>query len=196
MADGETSKLARKGMLVDPGNHFKGRYEVERKFRVDDLEIIRTKLIDQGAIGFTIGNSETDTFFDLKDNSLAKNNQFQILRQMSPSERVLWISKGPSPDECVAMDLSDFDKARSMLLSLDYNETLQIRKQRDIYFIDEFHATLDHVAELGTFVELAVMSDVKSELPALRTRVDDMAKRLALHEFAEETRSYRQLLFG
>ena len=196
MAENETAILARKGMLVDPGDHFKGRYEVERKFRVDDLENIRSRLLDQGAVGFSIGNSETDSFFDLKDKRLAENNQFQILRQMSPSGRVLWISKGPGRDECVAMDLSDFDKARSMLLSLGYKETLQIRKQRDIYFIDEFHATLDQVAELGTFVELAVMSDNKSELPALRKRVQDMANQLGLQEYTEETSSYRQMLFG
>ena len=30
------SALARKGMLADPGDHFAGRFEVERKFAIDD----------------------------------------------------------------------------------------------------------------------------------------------------------------
>ena len=87
------SQLAAKGMLVDPGDHFKGNFEVERKFRVADLPSIRKMLSQLGAVGFTIGNSEIDIFFDLTDERLAKNNQYQVLRHMQPSGRVLWISK-------------------------------------------------------------------------------------------------------
>lgn len=190
------SHLAAKGMLVDPGDHFKGRYEVERKFRVDDLEDMRAKLCALGAVGFTIGNSETDVFFDLPDRRLASNGQSQVLRHMRPSGRVLWISKGPGADECTAMDLTDNAKATAMLLSLGFVEISRIEKKRDIYFIDQFHATLDHVDGLGTFVELAVMTDVRDALPALRRNVDAMARKLGLSDAMVETRSYRQMLFN
>lgn len=189
------SNLATKGMLVDPGDHFKGRYEVERKFRVDDLELIRTNLCALGAVGFTIGNSETDVFFDFPDGRLASNDQSQVLRHMRPSGRVLWISKGPGRDECTAMDLTDNARATAMLLSLGFVETNRIDKRRDIYFIDTFHATLDSVDGLGTFVELAVMTDERDELPSLRRNVDKMALKLELLDAMEETRSYRQMLF-
>ncbi len=181
-------------MLVDPGDHFKGAYEVERKFHVEELESIRANLHTLGAIAFTIGNSESDLFFDLPDGLLAANDQTQVLRHMRPSGRVLWISKGPGPDKCVAMDLTDHDKAAAMLQSLGFVETGRIDKQRDIYFIDTLHATLDTVAGLGTFVELAVMTDDRDELPALRRDVDAMAARLRLADEAEERRSYRWML--
>lgn len=190
------SDLAAKGMLVDPGDHFKGRYEVERKFRVDDLEHIRTRLCALGAVGFTIGNCETDVFFDLSDGRLASNGQTQVLRHMRPSERVLWISKGPGSDECTAMDLTDNAKATAMLQSLGFVEINRIEKKRDIYFIDQFHATLDRVDGLGTFVELAVMTDNRHALPDLRQDVDGMARKLGLPDAMEETRSYRQMLFN
>lgn len=189
------SELAAKGMLVDPGDHFKGRYEVERKFRVDDLESIRENLCALGAVGFTIGNAETDVFFDLPDGRLASNGQSQVLRHMRPSGRVLWISKGPGSDACTAMDLTDHAKATAMLLSLGFVEINRIDKKRDIYFIDTFHATLDIVDGLGTFVELAVMTDRPDTLPALRRGVDAMARKLGLQYTMEETRSYRQMMF-
>lgn len=189
------SHLAAKGMLVDPGDHFKGRYEVERKFRVDDLESIRAKICALGAVGFTIGNAETDIFFDLTDGRLASNGQTQVLRHMRPSGRVLWISKGPGSDACTAMDLTDNAQATAMLLSLGFVEINRIDKKRDIYFIDTFHATLDVVDGLGTYVELAVMTDHTDTLPALRRGVDAMARKLGLQDTMEETRSYRQMMF-
>jgi adenylate cyclase class 2 len=192
----EAFELAAKGMLVDPGSHFDGRFEVERKFHADDLESVRKRLIQNDATAFTLGNSETDVFFDLPDRRLAKNDQFQTLRRMSPSDRVLWISKGPAKDECVAMDLADYDKAEAMLKSLGFVETMRISKKRDIYFVDDFHVTLDDVDGLGIFVELAVMTDDQGELSALRGRLQQMAERLDLLHLTEETRSYRQMLTG
>lgn len=192
----DDTNLATKGMLADPGDHFKGRFEVERKFRCDDISGVQARLNQIGAIPFTLGNSETDVFFDLPDGRLEANNQFHTLRHMLPSDRVLWISKGPAKDECVAMDLSDFDKAVQMLTSLGFVELRRISKKRDIFFVDQFHVTLDDVVGLGTFVELAVMTDDEDSLPRLRDEVQQAADGLGLLNFPEETGSYRQMLFG
>lgn len=188
--------LETKGMLTDPGDHFKGRFEVERKFRCSDLAAVQARLEQVGAIPFTVGNAETDVFFDMPDGRLETNNQFHTLRHMLPSDRVLWISKGPAKDECVAMDLSDFDKATQMLTSLGFVELRRITKQRDIYFADRYHVTLDDVAGLGTFVELAIMTDDEGALPRLREEVQQAADALGLLGYPEETGSYRQMLFG
>lgn len=190
------SNLEIKGMLADPGDHFKGRFEVERKFRVDDIASVHNRLTQLGAVPFTIGNSETDVFLDFADGRLEANNQFQTLRHMMPSDRVLWISKGPAKDECVAMDLADYDKALAMLKSLGFEEKRQIAKRRDIYFVDRFHVTLDDVEGLGSFVELAVMTDDEAALPALRDDIRKAAEKLDLLRHKEEFQSYRQLLFG
>ncbi len=183
-------------MLADPGTHFKGRYEVEMKFRVEHLGHVRRRLDQSGAVPFALDNVETDVFFDFPDGRLEANHQFHTLRQMRPSGRVLWISKGPAADQCIAMDLSDFDRAAEMLTSLGFVEMRRIGKKRDIYFTDEFHVTLDDVDGLGPFVEIAVMTDDRNALAVLRERVREAAGRLDLLRFAEETRSYRQMLFG
>ncbi|SNY91049.1 adenylate cyclase, class 2 [Cohaesibacter sp. ES.047] len=190
------ASLETKGMLADPGDHFKGRFEVERKFQVDDLPSVLERLKDMAAIPFTIGNTETDVFLDLADARLESNNQFHTLRHMQPSDRVLWISKGPAKDECIAMDLPDFDKALAMLKSLGFEEKWHIKKRRDIYFVDKFHVTLDHIEGLGSFVEIAIMTDDQSALSPLREDVQSAADQLGLVEYPEVHLSYRELLHG
>jgi len=189
-----SADLARKGMLADPGEHFVGRFEVEFKFRVKALGDIRARLETLGATPFALGNVETDTFLDLEDDRLTRNGQSHVLRHMRPSERVLWISKGPARDECVAMDLPDHAKAAEMLRSLGFVEQMTIRKRRDIYFLDRCHVTLDDVDGLGMFVEVAAMTDDEAALPAVRDELAGEIKRLGLAEADRIHRSYRDLL--
>ena len=86
-----TAALQTRGMLCDPGDHFTGRYEVERKYRVDSLEPFRSEILSTGAVPFTLGNVETDVFLDQPDGRLASNDQQQVVRVMQPSGRVRWM---------------------------------------------------------------------------------------------------------
>ncbi|MBF9044453.1 class IV adenylate cyclase [Rhodobacterales bacterium HKCCE4037] len=192
----DAKSLATKGMLADPGDHFRGRYEVERKLRVEDIEPVRQRLEAARAVPFTLGNTETDVFLDLADGRLEANNQSHTLRVMEPSGRVLWISKGPRPDECVAMDLAEYDKALAMLTSLGFAEVRRITKRRDIYFLGDLHVTLDRVDGLGDFVEVAAMTDDEADLPRLRDKIAEAVAGLGLDPRGEESRSYREMLFG
>lgn len=191
---GNTSALARKGMLADPGDHFKGRYEVERKYAVPDRAEITARLEARDAIAFTLGNRETDIFLDWPDGRLAAAGKQQVLRLMQPSERVLWFVKGPAPDECIATDLEDFSKARAMLAALGCVETDRVEKQRDIFFLGDFHITLDRVPGLGDFVELAVMTDDEQSLPGWADKIEQLAATLDLLPERLQTRSYRAML--
>lgn len=190
----EANTLARRGMLADPGDHFKGRFEVERKYRVDGLATMRAALSALNAVPFTLGNEERDVFFDDPSRRLAQNGQAQCLRQMNPSGRVLWISKGPRADECIAMDLADFDQAAAMLRSLEFEEVMATAKKRDIYFLGDLHITLDDVERLGTFVELAAMSHDETELARLADVISETAEALGLPASDLEPRSYRAML--
>jgi adenylate cyclase, class 2 len=189
----ETS-LQMKGMLCDPGDHFKGRYEVERKYRVEGLERVRDDLASRGAAAFTLGNRETDIFLDMPDRRLAGAGQQQVLRVMQPSGRVLWICKGPGADRCVAMDLDDPDKALEMLTALGFEETERLTKARDIYFLGDFHVTLDHLEGLGSFVEVAAMTDDAECLADWTERVEAFARDFGLYPASIENRSYRAMM--
>jgi adenylate cyclase class 2 len=181
---------------VRSGRPFIGRYEVERKYRVAELDPLRSKVLSIGAVPFTVGNRETDIFLDLPDGRLAANGQQQVMRLMQPSDRVLWICKGPGADRCVAMDLDGWDKAREMLSALGFVETGRLAKDRDIYFVDDFHVTLDHLDGLGSFAEVAVMTDDANSLPFWATRIGEFADRLGLDAAQAEERSYRAMMTG
>ncbi|MCC0033855.1 MAG: class IV adenylate cyclase [Hoeflea sp.] len=181
-------------MLCDPGDHFKGRYEFERQYRVDLLEPVRSKILSMGAVAFTLGNVETDIFLDLSDGRLASNDQQQVMRLMQPSGRVLWICKGPGSDRCVAMDLDGPDKALEMLTALGFVETGRLVKDRDIYFAGDFHITLDRLDGLGCFIEIAVMTDDADSLPDWEKRIAEFAGGLGLDPLQIETRSYRAMI--
>jgi adenylate cyclase class 2 len=189
----ETS-LQVKGMLCDPGDHFKGRYEVERKYRVEALERVRADLASRGAAAFTLGNQETDIFLDMPDRRLAAAGQQQVLRVMQPSGRVLWICKGPGADRCVAMDLDNPEKAMEMLAALGFEETGRLTKARDIYFAGDFHVTLDHLEGLGSFVEVAVMTDDADSLSDWTERVEKFAGKIRLDASQIEHGSYRTMM--
>jgi adenylate cyclase class 2 len=188
------SALARKGMLADPSDHFKGRFEVERKYAVRDLAEVTARLRDAGAIPFALGNRETDVFLDWPDGRLAAMGKQQVVRSMQPSGRVLWFVKGPQPDECIATDLEDFDKAVAMLAALGCIETDRVRKDRDIVFLGDFHVTLDRVPGLGDFVELAVMTDDETSLAGWSEKIEALAADFGLSANALQTRSYRAML--
>ena len=191
-----TTALQAKGMLCDPGSHFDGRYEVERKYRVHSLEPLRSKILSMGAVAFTLANVETDIFLDQADGRLAANGQQQVMRLMEPSGRVLWICKGPGPDLCVAMDLDAAGKALEMLSALGFQETGRLSKQRDIYFLGDFHITLDRLDGLGCFVEIAVMTDDPDSLSDWAGRLETFAGGLGLGAAQRETMSYRAMMTG
>lgn len=180
-------------MLCDPGDHFRGRYEVERKYRVADLESLRSRIVLMGAQAFTLGNRETDIFLDQPDGRLMSNGQQQVIRLMEPSGRVLWICKGPGPDNCVAMDLDGSEKALEMLAAIGFVRTGQLVKNRDIYFLDDFHITLDQLDGLGAFVEVAVMTDDADSLLQWADRVDAFSATIGLDAVQLEHRSYRAM---
>lgn len=189
-----SSGLAAKGMLADPGDHFTGRFEVERKYAVADPETIRDRLKSRAAVPFTLENRETDIFLDWPDGRLTASGKQQVVRSMQPSNRVLWFVKGPKPDECIATDMEDFGKALAMLAALDCIEIDRVDKQRDIWFLGDFHVTLDHVPGLGDFVELAVMTDDETSLSGWATRIEALAADLGLSADALQTKSYRTML--
>ncbi|MGL4351788.1 MAG: class IV adenylate cyclase, partial [Plesiomonas shigelloides] len=132
-------------------------------------------------------------YFDTPDNALARAGKSLTIRTMQPSGIQLWIVKGPEKDRCEAVTINDADKAVSMLLTMNYRQILEITKRRSIYFIGPFHVTLDHLAGIGDFAELAIMTDDEERLPAFRQQLLALADQLGLSPDAQEPRSYRIL---
>ena len=194
MTEADKSDLTAKGMLSDPGDHFTGRFEVERKYKVSNLSSMRKKLVDAGAKAFMRDNIETDYFYDTADGTLKAAGKQLVLRSMAPSGRTLWFVKGPSAYECVSTDLPDFSAAQQLLASLGYVEVDRLIKERDLYFLGAFHLTLDTIKPFGSFVEVAVMTDDADALKNWSIKVEALAEKLGLSADMLITQSYREMM--
>ncbi|MCV9878217.1 class IV adenylate cyclase [Brenneria izbisi] len=174
--------------------HFTGKYEVELKFRIQDIVAFRDTLFSHHPEAFVFENKEHDIYYDDAQHRLQRQNIRMLLRRMEPSGIKLWIVKGPALERCEAVNIESFEKADSMLNTLGYQPLYQINKTRSIYFMNIFHITLDYIESLGYFVEISVMTDDETELAALRDKCIECALRLGLSIDNIENRSYRELL--
>ena len=160
--------------------HFQGRFEVEFKYQLTDRPAFLKALLALNPEIMLEDNLEQDRYFDTPDDALAQAGKSLAIRTMQPSGIQLWIVKGPETDRCEAVNINNADKAVSMLLTMNYRQILEITKRRSIYFIGPFHVTLDHLAEIGDFAELAIMTDDEERLPAFRQQLLALADQLGL----------------
>lgn len=174
--------------------HFVGKYEVELKFRVIDLTKLHNQLVAHNAIPFTSNNHEKDIYLEANGGDLADKQISMLLREMNPSGIRLWIVKGPGTERCEASNIEDVSKVQSMLATLGYHPAFTLEKQRSIYFVGQFHVTVDHLAGLGDFAEIAIMTDDATTLDRLKEECRYFATTLGLRAEQQESRSYRQLL--
>ncbi|CNK05371.1 adenylate cyclase 2 [Yersinia mollaretii] len=174
--------------------HFVGKYEVELKFHISDIDSIHEQLKIQQATPFTLNNNEKDIYLEANGGDLAANKISMVLREMNPSGIRLWIVKGPGTERCEASNIEDIDKVKSMLGTLGYQPAFTLEKQRSIYFIDKFHVTIDSLVGLGHFAEIAIMTDDATALNSLESECRHLADKLGLLPAQQEYRSYRQLL--
>lgn len=173
--------------------HFKGKYEVELKYRLTSKKQFLSYLYAMNPEVMLKDNLEHDCYFDFLGSPLKDQNKSVCIREMQPSGIKLWIVKGPEADRCEAVNITDSDKAKSMLLTMGFHLVLELQKTRSIYFIGKFHATVDHLEGLGDFAELAIMTDEESMLAQYKQELLDLAVKLGLNDTQLEHRSYREM---
>ena len=173
--------------------HFKGKYEVELKYRLESkaafLQVIGTLPHEV----MLLDNTETDWYFDSPERTLAAQNKSISIREMEPSGIKLWIVKGPEADRCEATNITDAKAAKSMLATMGYEPYLVMKKVRSIYFVGQYHITLDFLDGIGHFAEFAIMTDEESLLTTYKAELEQLASQFGLTAEDLELRSYRTL---
>jgi adenylate cyclase class 2 len=173
--------------------HFKGKYEVELKFRLQSKSAFLHQLATIPHEIMLQENVESDWYFDTPERQLQSQHKSLCIREMAPSGIKLWIVKGPEFDRCEATNITDVDTARSMLATMGYQVSLKAKKIRSIYFIDQYHVTLDYLEGIGHFAEFAIMTDDESLLATYKVELENLASQFGLSATDRETKSYRQL---
>ncbi|MFA0011861.1 class IV adenylate cyclase [Vibrio lentus] len=174
-------------------NHFQGKYEVELKYRLDSKSTFLEVLQLMPHEVMLEDNVECDWYFDLSDKTLHAENKSVCIRTMEPSGIKLWIVKGPESDRCEATNITDASKARSMLETMGFEVVLKAEKTRSIYFVGDFHITVDSLAGIGDFAEFAIMTDDESMLSDYKVELEGLANEFGLTPKALQTKSYKQM---
>lgn len=173
--------------------HFKGRYEVELKFRLaSKTEFLRILNTLSYEIMFE-DNLESDWYFDTADQTLLVDNKSLCIRDTQPSGIKLWIVKGPEADRCEATNITNAESAKSMLMNMGYQVSLSMKKTRSIYFVGQYHITVDYLEGIGSFAEFAIMTDDESLIAAYKADLEGLACKFGLSDSDLEYKSYRTL---
>lgn len=173
--------------------HFQGKYEVELKYRLHSKSTFLETLVSMPHEVMLRDNTESDWYFDRPDKSLESENKSLCIRTMEPSGIKLWIVKGPEPDRCEATNITDASNAKSMLETMGFEVVLKAEKTRSIYFVGEFHITVDSLEGIGDFAEFAIMTNDESMLAEYQSQLEALAKQFGLTESALQTQSYKQM---
>jgi adenylate cyclase class 2 len=183
-------------------------YEVEMKFRCDDLARVRAALVALGARGGGEPVEQVDQYYRHPVRDFARTDEAFRLRRVG--EQNFMTYKGPKIDGTtktryeqetrLADGEATFRGADDTLRRLSFEPVAAVRKQRQSFHIVEdgvdVEATLDEVAGVGAFVELEASIDAPRDdaepLDAARRALALLAARLGLSD--AERRSYLELL--
>ena len=92
--------------------------------------------------------------------------------------------------------IEDAEKTVSMFTTLGYHCILNYTKSREIYFLDEFHITIDKLDKLGSFAEFAIMTDDQSKLSLYADQLKHLAAKFGFTEKDLEKNNYKTLMLN
>ena len=131
--------------------------EIEVKFYLPDIDSIRTRLIDLGAV-FKHRTFETNIRFEDTEKSLIQKKSLLRLRK-DKKITLTFKSEPPFKDNQFKIlkefevEVSDFDTMEHILKSLGFKEEQVYEKWREIYVLGDTHLCLDTMP-YGDFLEI------------------------------------------
>ncbi len=177
--------------------------EAEIKIKIASTEEIREKLISSG---FTFKDCvfEKDTYLDNADSDIRSNDtalRVRSIRSYDEDETHFYMTyKGIRTDD-ESMTRPEFETGvESAETALGIFEALGylpvhpcVNKKRDIYTRDDITACLDEVEDLGSFLELEILTDHSKKEAALE-RLWALLSDLGLQRSETTTISYLTML--
>lgn len=177
-------------------------FEVEQKFRIADLPALERELAALGGKHHETVE-QVDCYFAHPARDFARTDEALRLRQVGELNYITY--KGPKIDAttktrrefeiALAAGAQSAADAASLLESLGFTRVAQVRKRRIHSTLRwqnrEVGVALDHIAELGNFVELEIIAKA-ADVEQARDCIASLASRL--HLSSSERRSYLELL--
>ena len=177
-------------------------WEVEQKFRIDDMRAIESKLAELNA-RIETPIRQVVRYFNHPQRDFGESDEALRLRQVSDDNFITY--KGPKIDPTTKtrreLELSlphgqhVPEEFAELLQALGFREVATVKKIRRTAHVPweghQIEIALDDVLELGSFVELETTADDES-LNAAKTALATLAKRLEI--VMSERRSYLEQL--
>jgi len=177
------------------------RMEVEQKFPVADLDAVALRLAALGAAWGEVRH-ESDLYFAHPARDFARTDEALRIRRVG--SRAYLTYKGPKVDTTSKtrheIDLALPDAAaaphwQQLLEALGFRPLAEVRKTRRKALLPwlgrQVEVSLDTVDDVGTYVELELVTDTQGVEPAKEV-LQSLAAQLGLR--ASERRSYLELL--
>jgi len=179
-------------------------FEVEQKYRVDDLDLIVDQIVALGGVRQDKVR-QVDLYLAHPSREFAETDEALRLRRVGETNVVTY--KGPKLDHStktrreIELPLADggpsFEDWTQMLTILGFSPVAEVAKWRTPYQLEiegrTIELALDEVDQLGSYVEIETIAN-ESQLDAARDAIARLAAQLQLRE--PERRGYIQMLLA
>lgn len=156
--------------------------EVEAKFAVPDLESVRNRLVRLEARMIT-RQKERDVYYNAPHRDFGETDEALRVRYDDAGSTVTY--KGPKVRVGSAKAREEFNLAvesgetlEALLSRLGFRRAATVSKVREIYEMGDLTVTLDDVDDLGTFIEIEILTE--SDRDDAAARIGATAKELGV----------------
>ncbi len=173
-------------------------FEVEVKYRVQSIELIRPGLEALGA-RYIETRIEEDVYFNSPMRNFAETDEALRLRRHSDGTVVLTYKgprlggKGKTREE-INVVVGDFNAMYEILRKLGFVEVARVVKKREVYVYENFTISLDKVEGLGDFVEIETVVTSEDLIGRGIEEVLSLGDRLGLSRDWIERKTYLELM--
>lgn len=174
--------------------------EVEVKARVKDFVSIRKKLVEIGAVKIK-KEHQKDVYFNAPHKDFGETDEALRIREVPEkgNKRFILTYKGAKMDDVsktrkeIEVDILGAKNMALILENLGFRSAATVKKDRDIYHLQDFIVTLDTVYHVGTFVEIEKEANEGEDTSKSLEDIFKIYSRLGIEE-GFERRSYLELM--
>ena len=141
--------------------------EVEIKVKVNDIEVLKTKLKKAGAKSEG-KKTNVDHYFTVHHRDFMKTKECLRIRELPEKNKSILTYKPASTDEMkngmiwkkeFEVEISDARTFSEILKHLDCKKLVTVDKIREIFKLNGLTITVDELKDIGTFMEIEKISD-------------------------------------
>jgi adenylate cyclase, class 2 len=174
--------------------------EVEVKASVNDFSDVKERLIQIGAVKIK-KEYQKDLYYNAPHKDFGVTDEALRIREISENDgrRYILTYKGAKLDNVsktrkeIEVDVSESENTSLILENIGFKKAAIVKKERDIFHLDEFIITLDNVYNVGKFVEIETEANEDEDTSKSITKIFKIYKKLGIEE-GFERRSYLEIM--